>query len=278
MSDELESEYAARYDDHAERWASEREDVRRQDLADSKERGPVMSGRYEGGGVWNMYGVAGARCDHCGRFLTDEPGGAAHVVEVTDDLYTAFDFNEERVEPTAKRACRDCVRGLNYAGRRDDGSIGASEDDPVGVCGHEPDPPACACGDHIAGSCPVDGRPIQLAHPELLEDCRPGCTFHANGGDLVEPCSTTTWFQASWTVPGVGRIYGPIYTERRKAVLSVPGFGSTASDLHPLIDESDDYADMHERTHCNACNNTPHMLLCTTCGARGEPGVLPIER
>lgn len=30
--------------------------------------------------------------------------------------------------------------------------------------------------------------PIQNAHPELLEDCRPGCTFHANGGDLAEPC------------------------------------------------------------------------------------------
>jgi hypothetical protein len=36
---------------------------------------------------------------------------------------------------------------------------------------------------------PMARGPIQARHPELLENCKSGCTFHASGGDLEKPCA-----------------------------------------------------------------------------------------
>lgn len=75
-----------------------------------------MTGKYEGDGTWNMTGVAGARCEHCnGLLVVGDQGGAVHLIEVREDLFTAFDFNEERVAETAKRVGRCCVRGMGHA-------------------------------------------------------------------------------------------------------------------------------------------------------------------
>jgi hypothetical protein len=76
----------------------------------------MFSGHYEGGGVWNMVDVPGCRCEHC-RSLVAAPGdqgGQAFLIEVRADLFTAYDFNEERVGATAKHVCRNCVRGTGH--------------------------------------------------------------------------------------------------------------------------------------------------------------------
>lgn len=78
----------------------------------------MANGKNYGRGCWDMTGIAGAACEHCGGLLAvGNQGAKAFLQEVDADLYTAFDFNGDRVGQTVKRVCKHCVRGTGYQGR-----------------------------------------------------------------------------------------------------------------------------------------------------------------
>lgn len=74
---------------------------------------------------------------------------AADIVGKTPDQIRMWWRKRDGSAEYAERLV-ECVRDAE-----DDGAVGAVEDDPVGVGGHDPDPPPCACGLHIAGRCPL---------------------------------------------------------------------------------------------------------------------------
>lgn len=83
--------------------------------------------------------------------------------------------------------------------------------------------------------------------------------------DLVKSLEAgQTWYQASWCVPDVGRVYGPACSSHRAATLTVPAF---SSDRDPLIYEVKSKADLRKQT---AFLYTPDRRSPTTEWAMGE--------
>jgi hypothetical protein len=79
-----------------------------------------------------------------------------HDVDTDGHDFFTIDDESDRFRLTLETAARDLVDLPDLHDDEDDWSVGATEDEPVRLRGHDPDPPACRCGMHQAQMCPDD--------------------------------------------------------------------------------------------------------------------------